>query len=120
MLSSLKEAYYQHYDCHDKQNMDKPAHRVTAYQSQHPEYHEYHKDRPNHRNLLLLYDIMPHALVLTSLTYPSPSHTDPSVLRTFSIRSIPAVCDTVLNLNSGCLFSRSISESNRRSLSVRM
>ena len=72
MLSSPKEAYHQHNDCYDEQNMDKPAHRVTAYQPQQPEYHEYHKDRPDHCNLLLLYEALPHVCIFNTIPYLSP------------------------------------------------
>jgi hypothetical protein len=68
--SPLKEAYHQHNDCYDEQNMDEPTHRVTAHQPQYPEYHEYHNDRPKHSDLLLLYDIMPHVLTFTSNPIP--------------------------------------------------
>ena len=46
--SPLKEAYHQHNNRDDEQDMDEPAHRITAQEPQQPEYHEYHKNRPDH------------------------------------------------------------------------
>src|SRR4030043_305392 len=85
MLSSPKETYHQHNDCYDEQNMDEPAHRVTAYQPQQPEYHEYHKNRPNHCNLLLLYEALPHVRTLNPTPYPSPKGEGLTFLSSLSI-----------------------------------
>ena len=56
--SSLNEAYYQHNDRDDEQNMDKPTHCITTEESQQPENKKYQTDSPKHNALLLVFSYM--------------------------------------------------------------
>jgi hypothetical protein len=53
-FSALNDSYQNHDNRDHQQNMDKPAHRVTAHQSQQPQNYQYHSDRPQHIILLLI------------------------------------------------------------------
>jgi hypothetical protein len=51
--------------------MDKPTHCITGEEPQQPEYQQYHTDCPEHGNLLLLYDVLPHVRVSYPIADPS-------------------------------------------------
>jgi len=85
MSSSLEETYHEHNECYDEQNMDKPAHGVTAYQPQQPQNYQYYGDCPQH--LFLLSDCSGHLAHGSSPAnnpcIPEPNY--PVVIRFFTL-----------------------------------